>query len=142
MGTPRLCGDLRPRPITLDPTLLTDPETPDPTPWADRRLADRHPPRPGTRVEVRRGVLGQGPDVVIDLLDLTVSGAKIRIRGHLRRADRVAVKLIPPTGAWVADGTAVVHWCLLGADGTLLAGIQFRRPLAICDLTALVAGLG
>jgi hypothetical protein len=122
--------------------VLTAPETPDPTPWADRRLADRQPPRMGTRVEMRSGVLGEGPDVVIELLDLTVSGAKIRIRGQLRRAERVAVKLIPQTGAWAVDGTAVVHWCVLGADGTSLAGIQFRRPLANCDLRALVAGLG
>jgi hypothetical protein len=84
--------------------------------------------------------MGLSPDLIIELIDLTEAGAKVRMRGHIRRGDRVAVKLIPPSKAWAADTTAIVRWCLVESDGTALAGIQFRRPLAAPDLSELVAG--
>ncbi len=105
------------------------PPAEDETPWAERRLADRRPPRSGTRVEVRRGALGMGPDVAVELLDVSTSGAKVRVRVRVRHGDAVLVALAPPARAWEASGPAEVRWCMAEADGTVLAGVCFRHPL-------------
>jgi hypothetical protein len=109
-------------------------------PWAERRLINRQRPRPGTRIELRPGVLGLSPDVVIELIDLTEAGAKVRMRGHIRRGDRLAARLSPPSKAWRTDRSAVVQWCVVESDGTALVGIQFQRPLVADDLSELVSG--
>jgi hypothetical protein len=99
------------------------------TPWADRRLADRRPPRSGARVVVRRGALGRGPDVAVELLDVSGGGAKVRVRARVRAGDPVFVALSPPSGAWKAGGPATVCWSTSEADGTVLAGVRFRHAL-------------
>lgn len=106
-------------------------------PWADRRLADRRPPRYGTRVQVRRGGLGVGPDVAVELLDVSTGGAKVRVRGWLHSGDRVLVALTPPGGRWESGGPAEVRWCIPEPDGTALAGVCFRRPLLDRQMTEL-----
>jgi PilZ domain len=127
--------------VMVPATKSIDAPDSDPTPWADRRLFDRRAPRAGTRIEIRRGAMGLSPDVVIELIDLTEAGAKVRIRGHVRRGDRVLTRLSALGQAWVAGGTAVVRWCLVGPDGTALVGVQFERPLDARDLAELVSGL-
>jgi len=102
---------------------------PDATPWADRRLTDRHSPRPGARVALRRGAMGMGPDVAVELLDVSASGARVHVRARVQPGDRVLVALRPPSGAWEAGGPAEVCWCQAEGGGTALAGVRFQHPL-------------
>jgi hypothetical protein len=99
------------------------------TPWADRRMADRRPPRYGTRVQVRRGGLGVGPDVAVELLDVSAGGARVRVRGRLHPGDRVLVALTPPGGKWESGGPAEVRWCAAEPDDTAQVGLRFHRSL-------------
>ena len=101
----------------------------DDTPWADRRLADRRRPRLGVQVEVRRGGLGLGPSVAVELLDVSGGGARVRVRGHVRRGDRVVVALRPPKAGWETRGQADVCWCQAETDGTAVVGVRFQRRL-------------
>lgn len=103
---------------------------PDPTPWAERRLDDRRPPRPGARAELRRAGLGLQPDLAVGLVDVSRGGVKVRLRGHARRGDRFQVTLRAPTGAIAAHGPAEVSWCVVESEGTALAGLRFLYPLA------------
>jgi hypothetical protein len=99
------------------------------TPWADRRMADRRPPRYGTRVQLRRGGLGVGPDVAVEVLDVSTGGARVRVRGRLHPGDRVLVALTPPGGKWESGGPAEVCWCTAEPDDMAQVGLRFRRPL-------------
>jgi PilZ domain len=106
----------------------------DETPWAERRLVDRRPPRPGARVELRRGGLGLGTDLAAELIDVSCGGVKLVLRGAVCRGDTVQVSLAPPKRTWEYRGTAEVCWCVTGLDDRFQAGIQFRRPLTDRDV--------
>ena len=107
------------------------------TPWADRRLSDRRRPRVGTQLEVRRGGMGLGPSIGIETEDVSANGIKVRIRGNLRRGDRVVITLRPPGGIWETRALAEVCWCVAAKDGTALAGVKFQRPLSTRELAEL-----
>jgi hypothetical protein len=109
----------------------------DPTPWADRRMSDRRRPRPGTRVDVRRGGLGLGPNIALELVDVSAGGAKVLVRGHVRRGDRVVVGVRPPTKGWEVRTQSEVCWCLVAKDGTALVGVRFQRPLTLGEVDEL-----
>jgi hypothetical protein len=111
---------------------------PDTLPFAEeapeRRAGDRRPPRPGTRVEVRRGQLGMGPDVALALLDVSEAGARIRLKAPVRPGDAVEVALWPPGGARSVRGPARVVWCRGDAHGAVQVGVRLRRRLVPQDL--------
>ena len=109
------------------PTAVPDPDA-DATPWADRRHGGRLLARAGVRIDIRAAE--SGPDVAIALLDVCPGGAKVAVRGAVRRGDRLLVSLGPPDGSWGYRGRGIVRWYVPGAEGTGLVGVQLRRPLS------------
>jgi hypothetical protein len=110
----------------------------DDLPWADRRVADRRPARPGSRVEVRRGQLGMSPDVALRLLDVSEGGAQVRVKCALRPGEQVEVALWPPADVQSVRGPAVVCWCLPTATGEFRVGLRLRRRM-ITEVVDLIA---
>src|SRR3954470_21147878 len=55
--------------------------------WADRRIADRHPVRPGSRAELRRWGALAGPDVAEELIDVSETGLGVRVSMLVRRGE-------------------------------------------------------
>jgi PilZ domain len=114
----------------LDPESAADP-------WADRRADDRWPARPGTQFEVRQD--DRGPDLAVALVDLSATGLRAAVRGPLVVGEQVVARLAPPHDGWAFRAQAVVCWRVEGAEGTALAGLQFRTPLPpllVADLAA------
>lgn len=97
--------------------------------WADRRLADRLPPLPAARVEARRPGAGGGPDFVEELLDVSATGARVRLCLPVRPGERFDVTFWGPGGSWCGRSLAVVRWAVATGPATGFAGIQFTRPL-------------
>lgn len=131
---PECCG--RPMvPDVITPERGSDPDA-DAVPWADRRLDDRRSIRPGAGFRLWHGK--SSPDLAIALIDASSTGLKVAIRGPLCSGDHVFLLLGPPGGAWMYRGQGVVSWCVVGAEGTALAGIQLQQSLTaseIADLT-------
>ena len=100
-------------------------------PWADRRVADRKPPRSGSRVEVRRGLLGMSPDVALRLLDISEGGAQVRVKCALRPGEQIEVALWPPGNVQSVRGPGVVCWCLPTPIGEFRIGLRLRRHLPV-----------
>jgi hypothetical protein len=109
-------------------------------PWADRRMADRLPVRPGARAEIRRwGGGAGGPDVAEELLNVSEAGVGVRLSVPVRRGERFDVTLWGPGAEWCGRGMGVVRWAVVFGRGTVLAGLQLNRPLvaeALHELTA------
>jgi hypothetical protein len=110
----------------------------DPVPFAEpapeRRTSERRAPRLGTRVEVRRGQLGMGPEIAVALVDLSEGGARIRLTAPVKPGDHVEVALWPPGGARSVRGPARVVWCRGDAQGGVEVGVRLRRRLVPQDL--------
>ena len=107
-------------------------------PWADRRLADRLPVRPGARAEIHRWGGGRGPDVAEELLNVSECGLGVRLSAPVRRGERFDVTLWGARGEWCGRGMAVVRWVVIGEAGAVFAGLRLNRPLtlqALIDLT-------
>jgi hypothetical protein len=105
--------------------ILVTPEVP----WADRRIADRHPVHPGSRAEVRRWGATTGPDLAEELFDVSEMGLGVRLSVLVRRGERFDVTLWGPRAEWCGRGMGVVRWCVIGGPGDFLAGLQLGRRL-------------
>ena len=106
-------------------------------PWADRRIADRHPVRPGSRAEIRRWGALAGPDVAEDLIDASEIGLGARLSMLVRRGERFDVTLWGPRAEWCGRGMGVVRWCVVGGAGVFVAGLQLGRRLTTQSLREL-----
>lgn len=101
-----------------------------PTGWPCRRRAPRFPAHPQARAEVRLWGGGPGPDVALRLLEVSEAGLRVQLRPPARPDDRFQVALWGPDGARCAGRVmAVARWTARSPDGTVVAGLEFGRPL-------------
>jgi hypothetical protein len=103
----------------------------------NRRRATRKAPRGKIEVACHKSAIELGPGLALELLDLSEVGMRLTLRSALSRGQEVLVTLEgpPQTRAMKLSGT--VAWCLVGAEGNYVAGIQFYKPLLHSDLTRL-----
>lgn len=131
---PECCGKIMPP--AKDPEPEPKPvAAPEPIP--ERRALPRRPARHGTRVELRRGRMGMGPDLSVGVVDISQEGVRIRLKTAVCPGEQVEVALWPPGGLRSVRGPAVVCWCRPAADGTAQAGVRFRVRLTANDLNKL-----
>ena len=135
---PMCCGQVMPPVVETAGEPGAAESVEDDLPWADRRVADRRPARVGSRVEVRRGLLGMSPDVALKLIDVSEGGAQVRVKCALRPGEQVEVALWPPSDVQSVRGPAVVCWCLPTPTGEFRAGLRLRRKL-IAEVVDLLA---
>lgn len=87
------------------------------------------PPRPGVRVEVRPWGAGPGPDLALELLDLSELAIRVRLRLKVRVSDRFEVTLRDPEGRRWARSMAGICWATPSEDGTVVAVLSLGRLL-------------
>lgn len=101
-----------------------------PAGWPCRRREPRFPAHPEARAEVRLWGGGAGPDVALRLLEVSEAGLRVQLRLPARPDDRFQVTLWGPGGARVGGRVmAVARWTARSPDGTVVAGLEFGRPL-------------
>jgi PilZ domain len=131
---PECCGKVMPpAPTGPDPASVVPAE-----PIQERRALARRPARRGARAELRRGLMGMGPDLALALMDVSLEGARVKLKVAVCPGEQVEVALWPPGGLRSARGQAVVCWCRPAPDGTAQAGVRFRQRLTANDLSKLV----
>ena len=113
------------------------PAAPTPAPTSNRRASYRRPPRLGTGVEVRRGVVGIGFDVAVSLVDVSAGGACVRLSVPVQPGDLVHLALLRPGASRPHRLQAEVRWGWEEVGGLVLAGVRFRYRLAPDELDAL-----
>lgn len=130
---PECCGEPMPLAVSEpDPVAIPVAE-----PVPERRAARRRLARSGVRAELRRGILGMGPNLAVGLVELSETGARLRLKTTVQAGEEVEVALWPPVGLRSLRGPATVRWGRPARDGTYLVGVRFRRRLAASDMAHL-----
>jgi hypothetical protein len=93
--------------------------------------------KPGTRVRCRRGP--QGPDLTLDVLDLSEEGIRLLARGPLARGQQVEVTLEGPGEAPASRHPARVVWSVAAAGGDSCVEARFDEPLSYRTLRGLTS---
>ena len=83
-------------------------------------------------------ILGRSPDLARKLIDVSESGAQVRLVVPLRAGEQVEVALWPPGEAQSVRSPAVLCWCVPTPTGEFRAGLRMRRRLTtqVLDLLA------
>jgi hypothetical protein len=119
----------------------TDPEPTDTsTPVeADRRRFPRHPVEWDVCICCRRGAVGMGPDLALDVLDVSATGIRLLLQAPLARGQCVEVILEGPGEGLPARHLGRVVWSVPVAGGRCCIGVQFDQPLSCPALRALTS---
>jgi len=108
------------------PGQTSDPTTP------ERRAYQRKPPRGRCQVTLFRGTLGLGRNLALELLDISLSGARIRVAESLRPGEEVQLLLLGQGHLRPVKVLARVIWCR--SDGrTAIVGVCFDKVLPYPD---------
>jgi hypothetical protein len=98
------------------------------------RRSVRRAPRSSTRVVGFGGKLGLGPNIATHILDISETGARLRVREQCARGQEIELHLISISHRKPIRLHAEVIWCNVAADGEIYVGVQFRRSLPFRDV--------
>jgi hypothetical protein len=105
-------------------------------PVSNCRLSSRRPPKRGIRATGHLGTLTTGPNIVRSLLDLSKSGARLRVAVPLQEGQELALVLQESSQTQPLTIPAVVVWSATGEDGCWV-GIFFWEWLPYTEFRAL-----
>jgi hypothetical protein len=103
----------------------------------NRRLSPRRKPKRSTTATGRLGALATGPNVVLSLLDLSKSGARLLVGAPLAEGQEVEVALQGQDQAQPLKLPAVVVWSEAAVGGGSCVGVFFWRWLHYTELREL-----
>jgi hypothetical protein len=115
---------------------MSQPE-PDSRTIRNRRRAIRRKASRATRVTCHQGAFGLGPNLAAGLLDVSESGARLRVKAALKEGSEVQVGLLGPGHLRPLSFAARVVWCVATAEGDHVAGVEFHRYISYADLQRL-----
>src|SRR5882724_9347909 len=79
--------------------------------WSlERRASKRRPARSSVVIEVRKGTKSLGPNLAVHLLDLSVDGAGVFMKGELQENDEVEIRLSVNGVRSTIKRIAIVRW--------------------------------
>jgi hypothetical protein len=111
----------------------------DPTPDPDKnhRLSRRRAITRKIGIEFRKGSMGLGPDLAMDLQDISEDGLGIRLKVAVAAGDEAEIVLTAPGTRKAFKLLGEVRWCRDAGDGSFHVGVKLRRRLAYVELTDL-----
>jgi hypothetical protein len=105
------------------------------SPCLNRRSCRRLAPRAGLKVILRSNALDIGPNLALAVLDLSDTGARLRVRGALRPGQAVSLTLEAGGNGKAVVRPAKVVWSTpAGSDLTADAGFQFEKTVSYAEL--------
>ena len=107
--------------------------------WSlERRESKRRPARSSVAIEVRKGTMGLGPNLALHLLDLSVDGAGVLMKGELQEKDDVEMLLSGNGVRTTIKRIARVRWVTKLESGHFIMGFSFEKQLPFTDVANFV----
>jgi hypothetical protein len=101
----------------------------------NRRTGRRLAPRGGVKVVLRATPLDLGPNLAAGLVDVSDTGARVRVWESLRPGQAVFLTVEATTNGKAVKRQARVVWCRpADAGGVAEAGLVFEKPIGYADL--------
>jgi hypothetical protein len=97
---------------------------------ADRRASKRLAPRKKIRIECRRGLLGLGPNLALEVADVSQTGACVLTERRLANFDEVEVMLSSTTWTKPIKVQGLVVRVYPVDEQRQSVGIRFFKPLS------------
>jgi hypothetical protein len=104
----------------------------------ERRTNKRLPARSTVMIEIRKGVMGLGPNLALNLLDLSVDGAGVLMEGKLQVNDDVEILLSGHGIRSKVKRLAKVRWVTKLEPVHFVMGFKFEKPIPTSDLDSFV----
>ena len=104
----------------------------------DRRENKRLPARSSVVIEVRKGILGLGPNLAVNLLDLSVEGAGVLMSGKLQVGEQVEILLWGHVIRAKLKRLAKVRWVTKLEPDHFVMGFKFETPIPDTELNSFV----
>jgi hypothetical protein len=104
----------------------------------NRRHSIRRRPRGATRVACFKGSMGLGTNLALELLDVSETGVRLRVREPLDLKQELQVELTGLVHRRPVKLAAAVIWCVPAADGSYCVGARFSKYLRYADLQQLL----
>jgi hypothetical protein len=98
-----------------------------------RRSVRRHARRT-TKATCYGGKLGLGPNLATHILDVSETGARLRVREACTQGQEIEIYLTTVSHRKPLRMRGDVVWCLRTEDGDYCIGIQFRGTLPFRDV--------
>jgi hypothetical protein len=103
----------------------------------NRRRSQRRQPKRASKVFCYRGALGMGPNLAVEMLDISEGGIRLRVKEPLCEGQPVLIQLAGLGHRAPLKVMAVVVWCVPAADGSQCVGAHFEKSLRYGDLQLL-----
>jgi c-di-GMP-binding flagellar brake protein YcgR len=104
----------------------------------ERRENKRLPAQSSVAIEVRKGTMGLGLNLAVHLLDLSVDGAGVLMKGELQEKDEVEILLSGNGGRSTIKRIARVHWVTKLESGHFVVGFSFDKQIPFADVSKFV----
>jgi hypothetical protein len=104
---------------------------------SNRRLAPRRPPKRSSKITCRKGLLGLGPNLAVELLDLSSGGVRLVVKGSFKKGDEVEVGLMAPGALREVVRKGQVAWSVPTTEDRCCVGICFDKYLEYAMLSDL-----
>ncbi len=99
-----------------------------------KRLCLRKPARHGAQLEFRRGLSGLGPNLGVELVDVSEDGLCLHVKESVNPGDEVEVAVGRPLGGKLHKRHARVRWCRAAWGAGFLVEVVFAKKLSIVEV--------
>jgi hypothetical protein len=100
----------------------------------NRRSTSRKRPRKHTGIECRKGTLGLGPNLALELAQLSEQGAQVRIHSGLKVGDEVELVFLGENGGRGVKVVGKVVWIKpTNTSKEAILGVRFHKRLSYRD---------
>lgn len=99
----------------------------------NRRRSMRRRARTSVKAECRRGTLGFGPNLAIDVLDLADTGIRILVREALEELAEVEIIMTSYGIRQPLKRAGLVRWVVKLENGSYCIGVEFQKPITFRD---------
>lgn len=128
-GFPRCCGEAM---VTWPPPGSLGDSAPGE--GAAKRLCPKRPPRHGAQLEFRRGSSGLGPNLGLELVDVSEDGLCAHVKESVPPGAEVEVAVGRPLGGKLHRRYGRVRWCRRAWGAGFLIEVVFGRRLTLVEL--------
>jgi len=99
-----------------------------------KRICQKRPARHGAQFEFRRGASGLGPNLGLELVDVSEDGLCVHMKESVAPGDEVEVAVGRPLGGKLHKRLARVRWCRPAWGTGFLVEVVFSRRLTLAEL--------